>query len=230
MLAGFECPVAALDDALPAYPQQAAGTHLVHPLEYRPFGRLDQGKLFTQAIGVDDRSDERVGENSLGLRAEQHAVRQRIIEQRLDAHAVADEEQFLAPDVPQREREYAVEMADDLLTPLEIAAQQDLGVAAGPEPVTFRLERLTEFPEVVDLSAVGDHGEPVRRHGLVPALNVDDRQPPVAERHVPVQPDSFVVGSAVGHGPGHGLSRRAVGRQVSGEVHPSRNSAHLQAP
>ena len=63
---------------------------------------------------------ERVGEDRLGLGAEQHAVGGRVVVERLDAHPVADHDQLVRPAVPDREGVHAVEALGDRVAPLQV--------------------------------------------------------------------------------------------------------------
>ena len=132
MLVGVQLPVAAPAQELAIHPDELAGADLVHaPVDGVP-GGLDEGDQLAQPVGVDrGRPGERIGEDRLGLGAEQHARRGRVVVQRLDTHPVADEQQFLTAGVPDREGEHAVQPVGDVLAPFEVGPQQDLGVASG---------------------------------------------------------------------------------------------------
>ncbi len=208
VLAGLQPPVAVLGHSVPAHRDDAARAHLVHSPVDRAFRGLDEGEQLPEPIGVDHgRPGQRVGEDRLGLGAEQHARRGRVVVERLDPEPVAHEHQLVLPHVPDAEGVHAVQAAAEIGPPFEIGVQDDLGVAAGAEPVTARGELVAQLLEVVHLTAVGQDGEHLAvllgDHGLAPALDVDDREPPVPQRPVRRDPHPLVVRPPAGHGLRH---------------------------
>src|SRR5262245_65904187 len=98
-----------------------------------------------------------MGEQALQLRAEHElAVRQQRVEERLDAEAIAREEERLAITVPEREREHAAKALDAGFAPLFPRVDDHLGVALRAEHVTARHERRDERLLVVDLAVEDD--------------------------------------------------------------------------
>ena len=98
------------------------------------------------------------------------------------------------------------------LAPLQVGLEDDLGVAAGEEPVAVALELGPQLLVVVD-AAVEDAGQPDGGvdHGLAAGRGqVDDLQPPVPERDPALGPGACPVRSAVGHRRGHPLDREDV--------------------
>ena len=98
----LQAPVAVPADAVGVDGDDRAGLDLVHA---RPHGvprRLDEREHLSEPVGVDDAPRERVGEDRLGLGAEQHAVGGRVVVQRLDPHAVADHHELARTAVPDR--------------------------------------------------------------------------------------------------------------------------------
>ncbi|GAA3070537.1 hypothetical protein GCM10020000_63820 [Streptomyces olivoverticillatus] len=153
-----------------------------------------------------------------------------MVVERLDAHAVADEEEFLAARVPQGEGVHAVEVLGEGLAPFEVGVEHDLGVAAGAEGVAAGEQFAAQFAVVVDLAAVGDgeQGAPVAfdEHGLCAAFEVDDGEAAVAQGCVGVQPYAGCVRPAAGHGRGHRVERVALGGEVVVVGDPSGDAAH----
>ena len=71
---------------------------------------------------------------------------------RLDADAVAADQQAPLPGVPQRKVEHAVQAQHEGVTLLYVAVQEHLAVGAGLEDVALRLEFGAQFAVVVDLT------------------------------------------------------------------------------
>ncbi|SCK37646.1 hypothetical protein YUWDRAFT_03074 [Streptomyces sp. AmelKG-D3] len=87
-----------------------------------------------------------------------------------------------------------------------------------------------QFKEVVDLAGVDDGRQTVVRRGhvhrLAAALQVDDREPAVTERHVRVGPHALVVRAPAGHRGGHGLGGGAQLGQIAVVADPACESTH----
>src|SRR6185436_1924721 len=104
------------------------------------------------------------------------------IEQRLLAETIARQHQLLAPVVPQRDREHAVELARKLITHLLVEVNDDLGVALRREAVPLLFEALAQLLEVVDLAVLdGPDRSVLVAHRLMATGDVDDAQPAVAQ-------------------------------------------------
>ncbi len=88
-------------------------------------------------------------------RERQHALAL-AVHQRLLSQTVARQHEPATARVPHRQREHPVQVLDEPGAVLLVEVDDHLGVAAGGEPVTGRLEPLTQLEVVVDL-AVEDH-------------------------------------------------------------------------
>ena len=113
---------------------------------------------------------------------EAEPARDRRVVKRLDAQAVAAEQHAPAVALPDREREHAVEAADEVLAPGVIGLEQHLGVAVGVEAVALGLELAAQLGVVVD-RAVENDAQPQRRieHRLLGGLGqIHDLQPAMA--------------------------------------------------
>ncbi|MCY1548388.1 hypothetical protein D9M68_844940 [compost metagenome] len=135
MLAGLQLPVVAATQALPVDPYDLARHHLAHAGEHGMSWCLHHLQDFAQAISAHLARHQWVGQQRLGFRAEHHPVRGREVVQRLDAHAVADQQQLLRAQIPDCKGVHAVEPRDEGFAPFDIGAQHHLGVAASLEPV-----------------------------------------------------------------------------------------------
>ena len=103
--------------------------------------------------------------------------------QRLDADAVAGEEQRAAPSIPQRDAEHPAQVRERVLAPLLVGVHDGLGIGIRVERVPVRDELRAQLAVVVDL-AVEDHpdGAVFVANRLVAAGEVDDAQAAHAER------------------------------------------------
>lgn len=211
--AGLQRPVALFAHTVAADPQQMAGLQFPHVAEGHSARGTQEEQRVAEFLGGGARFHQRVGEDGLGFRAEEHSSRGRVVVEGLDPETVADEEEFLACGVPDGDGVHAVQAAHEVGAPLEVSAQRHLGVAGGGEPMPVQGEFGAQLTVVVDLAAVGDHGarQVAARaafrggHGLGSALQVDDRQAPVSERGVGAEPAAAGVRAAADQGPHHGV-------------------------
>ena len=126
-------------------------------------------------------------------------------DQRLDAQAIACQNDLAASFVDDRKREHPVETRKDADPPFLVAVEDDLGVALCAEAMTMRLELVTENGVVVDLAVERQMDVvPLVRHRVDDRLRqVDDGQPRVDESS-----------SSPDHGPARvGAARRERPRQ-----------------
>ncbi len=109
---------------------------------------------------------------------------------------------------------------------LLVEVQQGLAIRAGAQVVALRSQVARELAVVVDL-AVGD--QPQRavlvRQRLVPAGEIDDRQPPHPDRQRAVGVDALVVGPAMARDPAHARDDLRRHRRA-GEVENAVDAAH----
>jgi hypothetical protein len=148
---------------------------------------------------IDLERQAAMGQQRLQLRAEHElTVAQVGVVKRLDAEAVAREEQRLLALVPDGEREHAAQALHAGLAPGLPGVDDDLGVAAGAEHVPERRQLGHQLPVVVDLAVVDDdHGAIGVEQRLLAALEVDDRQALVAERDPGCAVRAGLVGTPV---------------------------------
>ncbi len=230
---GLQLPVAAPAQARAVDRDDGAGFDLTDAVPDGVTGRLDHGEKFPQTVEPDPAAGQRMGKDRLGLGAEQHAVRGRMVVERLDAHAVADHDELVLAAVPQREGVHAVEALGERVTPFEVAAQHHLRVGSGGETMPPVREFTAEFGEVVGLSRVDERDRAVGgfgAHRLPAAGQVDDGEPAVAERRGPLRPDAAVVRPTAGHRLGHRIQGRPLGAEIAGEGDPAGDAAHTQPP
>ena len=138
--------------------------------------------------------------SAVGLAAGDHAgpAVDAVVEG-LDAERVPGAEQFAGPGVPDGEGVHAAEPVHHVLAHQGVGLEQHLGVTVGPQGDPLLLQFGGHLDVVVDL-AVEEHPEAAvgRAHRLVPGLRqVQDRQPPEAERDIRVGVHAIVVRPAV---------------------------------
>ena len=106
-----------------------------------------------------------------------------MVEQRLDAEAVAGDDDLAIAQIEQDDRPHAVEAAKAVAAPLHVGREDHLGVADGCKAMTELRELLSDLAEIVDLAVEHQPDRAVgRRHRLGGRLSrILDLQP--AERH-----------------------------------------------
>src|SRR5216683_289008 len=140
----------------------------------------------------------RVGQKGFELRAK-HQVRADLgVVEGLDPDTVAGQDQYAAPDIPDRKGEHAVEVAEEAVAPLFIGVQHALGVGVRRHRVAEPDQLRSKLGVVVDLPVEDDPQRAVLiADRLVAAGEVDDRQPPATERDALANARSFVVGPSM---------------------------------
>jgi hypothetical protein len=89
---------------------------------------LDEREQFPDAVQRDCVLSGRVGQDGLGLRAEQHPVGGLVVVEGLDPHPVADHHELVLAGVPDGEGVHAVEPFGERVAPFQLGVQDDLGV------------------------------------------------------------------------------------------------------
>ena len=154
--------------------------------------------------------------------------------QRLLAEAVPRQEKAFISGIPDRECKHAAQVMDDLALPVLIGAQQHFGVGIAHEPVPELAQLAAQFTEIVDLAVEGQRkpGGGIA-HRLVRPFRVDDRQPPVPQKHTVFGTctteiaDALIVRSAMGDRLQH-RRERALRQRALPFSNPSRDSAHVE--
>ena len=150
------------------------------------------------------------------------------VEQRLDAEAVARENEPAGAAVPQRYREHAAQPLGEAVAVLLEEVHDHLGVAARPEAVAGRLELGAELGVVVDLPVLNDVDAAVLAgHRLMPSGEVDDRQAARGERDGPGDHVAVVVRAAMHERGAHRRERRGVRPARTGGSKAT-DAAHLR--
>ena len=156
------------------------------------------------------------GQQRRQARGEAQLARRLGVVQRLDAQPVARQDHAPAVALVQREGEHALQALRRARAPGVPGLEHHLGVAFGKEAVAQRLELAPQLAVVVD-AAVEHQRQAEHRvaHRLRRALRqVDDLEPPVAERDAPARDHALAVRAAGGHRGVHALQRRNRGRRA----------------
>ena len=167
------------------------------------------------------------GKDRLDLRREDQAVALAQVVERLDAEAVAREQEAAGRAVPEAEGKHAVEAVPTLGAVARIDAQEHLGVALRPETLAGGFELRAQRAEVVDLAVVR-HPRPARGilHRLSPrGGEIDDREAPVTERHRAVDDHRLVIRTTMGQGLAHASDGRRLCRTAI-QPDDARDAAH----
>src|SRR5258708_5860087 len=200
MLPRREHPVAPLRQPVAVHAHGLSRPHLVHAGIDRAFWILREHEDFAKSVLVHARLHSGVRKHRFRLVAEQHAIRGRVVKERLHAHTVKNQKQLFRSNVPEREGEHAVETFGNLVAPLQVSAEHDFSVAAGLELVTELPQLVTQLYEVVDLAGVdeGDGRPPLflYLHRLHATSEVDDSKTAMAEADMPIDPDTARIRTA----------------------------------
>src|SRR5205085_10710910 len=108
--------------------------------------------------------------------------------QRLHSDRVARQPQYrrLSSFIEETERVHPIEPLEQPSAPFFPSVNQDLCVRAGAKLMTADLELASEIEVIVQLAVKNDpNAVGLVRHRLRPALQVDDAEAPVAQRHGP---------------------------------------------
>jgi hypothetical protein len=197
--------------------QVVAGAQTAHAFEEAVRLRHHEGRQVVRQRGRIEVALDLAGrQQRLDLRGEQQGLSDLGVDHGLDTQPVAGDTQPPPWPIPDREREHAVDLRHDLGSPLRIAAQNHLGVAARAEDVTVGFEPGPHLGGVEDLAVVDDRVRAVLGgHRLRAAGDVDDREPAVREadrRRSRLGVKAGSVGAAMGDARGHALEQRRVDR------------------
>ena len=159
-------------------------------------------------------------------------ARVEAVVERLDAELVPGAEQLARPAVPDGEGEHAAEPVHHVRADQGVGLQQHLGVAARPQHHALLPQLGSQLQVVVNL-AVEDHPVALvgRPHRLMAALRqVDDGQPPEAQRDIVIGVEALIIRPAVGDPPGGGRHPGLIRVGVDGQRQAADNSAHGRPP
>ena len=184
-------------------------------------------QILVQGRGVDlGPVQER--QQALDLGGEGELVADLTVVEGLLAQMVAGGEQALLGRIPDREGEHAAQPVEAGLAQLLVEVQHDLGVGAGAEAVALGLQLGHQLPVVVDLAVADDPlGAVLVADRLPAALEVDDREPAMAQHPAIAAMRGTVVGSPVAQRVQHAADHGRIG---PAPTHHTRDAAHLLGP
>jgi hypothetical protein len=142
---------------------------------------------------------------------------------------VAREHQLVVLLIVDRDREHPVEPLEDAWSELLVPMDHHLGVCRRGEPMSHRLQRGTQFTEIVDL-AVEHHDEVTLlvRDRLITAIDVADPQPLTRELDAFCGVASGCLRTAVGLHLAHPGERHSAPECATDSAHQSssRGASH----
>ena len=174
-------------------------------------------------------SDETACEQALQLGGEDEDVTDAAVVERLDPETVAREHEPALVPVPDRSAEHAAQVGGEVGAVPLVEMREHLRVATAGERVAVAAESLAKVAVVVQLSVLDRRTVPLFvRERLVAALDVDDAEPPDAERDSRLLENAAVVRAAVRHRIGHVVEHAGVEdpARIAPDLNGTADSAH----
>src|SRR4029453_19254754 len=129
----------------------------------------------------------------------------------LDPEPIARKEQPAGGAGPERKGEHPLEVLPATVAGLFVEMEDGLRVASRAVPVPALLKAGAEGGVIVDLTVVGDpDGLVLVCHGLMPAGDIHDRQPSVAQPDRAFNPQALAVRAPVPEDVAHALQARLL--------------------
>src|SRR5262249_55468593 len=179
-------------------------------------------------VVVEFGRDEAARKQALQLGGEDDQVAGLRVVHRLHAEPVArDHEAPLAP-VPDRHAELPADVLGELRADLLVEVREDLRVAAALEAMAAE-QLAPDVLVVVELAVLHrPDGAVLVADRLVAALDVDDAEPPHAERDAGLEVRAAVVRASVRHGVGHAVEHVRLDHRtwLTAYLDDSTNPAH----
>src|ERR1700722_6681528 len=112
---------------------------------------------------------------------------------------------------PDRQAEHAAQPRDRGGVPVLVGVDDHLGVGGRVEAVARGFQVTSQFPVVVDFAVEDDPDRAILVvDWLVPGREIDDAEPPHAERDAGVHPDTLVVRAAMADDGAHAVDEGAA--------------------
>ena len=204
-----------------------AGRKLLDAFDQRiGAGNVVEREVVIEALEIQAPLDFGMLEDGLELGAEIEVAAAAAKVERLDAHAVAGEQQAFLGGLPEGQREHAAEALEAGGVPLQQAAEDHFGVATGVETMAQRFKLPAQLGVIVDFAVEDQHGGAiVGGHGLLSAGEIDNLQADGAEGDIGRVIDVLLVGAAMNQG--HGGAADAFGIDGAREVCESSYATHV---
>src|ERR1051325_3635159 len=118
-------------------------------------------------------------------------------------------------------------MIEDVVAPLLIAMQNNLGVGFGPEYMPKRLELFPQFSKIVDLPIKHNPNRLFSiRHGLMPTCKINDGEPAEAQPNRSFDVIPLIIGAAMSKRLRHVLHLLTKNRSLGFEIVLPADSTH----
>ena len=206
--------------------EEVAGPELADAAGGRALpGRIEQGQVGGDGLGIRRQVDARHGEQGLQFRGKRETRRSPRPVERLHAGRIPRQQEAPLIGEPGGEGEDPVQPRQATAAMAREQFDEHLGVARAAQRRALALQPGAEFPVVVDL-AVEDQRHPAARVGhrlMTGRGKVEDRQADVREADATRRPDALPVRPPMGLGLVH--PRQEFRREIT-EV--SRDAAHAQ--
>ncbi len=185
--------------------QQVPGLQPVNALEQRLGSRqVACAEQFRERVLVGGSRHEAAFEDRLDFRPEEQPVVCHRPVDRLDAQAIAREQQPRPARIPDRKREHPPQPVHAVVPPLLVRVHDCFGIGSRAIPVSGRFEIRTHIGMVVDLAVEDDPDRLVLvGERLVARRKVHDAQAAMGERGVLIDQQPRIVRTAVGDDVAH---------------------------
>ena len=177
-------------------------------------GRIAVSEIIPDGVFVGLRAHAGQGQQRLDFGAESEPAFVLPQEQRLLAERVARHEQAIIARIPDGERKHAAKVPHAILAPLHVGVDDGFGIGSGAETVAQRDQLLAQWLVIVDFAIEDDlHVARLVAQRLVAGSDIDNRQAPVQQAHLPRTvgggglQHAGVIRAAVRDGAPHGLER-----------------------
>ena len=129
--------------------------------------------------------------------------------------------------VPDGQAKHSIQAIQYFVAPLLVPVNDDFGIGICTKDVSVALQFPLQFRKVIDLSIKHNpNGLFLIRHGLVPAGEIDDRQPPESESKRARNKIPLVIRTSMADGFGHRFDVHPSNGRLISEVKLSANSTH----
>ena len=168
-----------------------------------------------------------MGEDDFDFRAEQQSLGREFVIERLDAEAIAGDEEGFRVAVPDGKREHAAQVIDAVGPVLLEGVNDGFGVAVSAVLVAASDELFAQGLVVVDFAVEDDPERAIFiRERLVAGGEIDNAEAAHADAEAAIDVKALVVRPAVSHDVAHLAQRGAVGPGIASKFENSCNAAH----
>ena len=119
-------------------------------------GTVAKRKIAIQSLEIDGGSVARRCKKAFQFRTEKQPVILWPIIERLDAEAIANQNEPLGARVPKRDGKHAAQMLNKIQSVLFVEVDNHLCIAMGRKAMAFCFERRAKFEEIVNLAVERD--------------------------------------------------------------------------